>query len=80
MLKKEGVWQEIDWTTALEIVASSFENVKQAYGAEHLAALISPNSTVEEHYLLQKVFREFGSHNIDHRLRQVDFSDQESLS
>ena len=79
MLKKEGAWQEIDWTTALEIVASSFENVKQAYGAEHLAALISPNSTVEEHYLLQKVFREFGSHNIDHRLRQVDFSDQQSL-
>ncbi len=79
MLKKDGVWQEIDWTTALEIVASSFENVKQAYGAEHLAALISPNSTVEEQYLLQKVFREFGSHNIDHRLRQIDFSDQQSL-
>ena len=79
LLKKDGVWQETDWTTALEIVASSFENVKQAYGADQLAALISPNATVEEQYLLQKIYREFGSQNIDHRVRQVDFSDQESL-
>ena len=33
MLKKDGVWQAVDWNVALEIVASSFENIKQHFGA-----------------------------------------------
>jgi NADH-quinone oxidoreductase subunit G len=80
LLKKNGKWQEIDWTTALEIVASSFENVKSTYGAEQIAALISASSTVEEQFLLQKLMRQFGSPNIDHRVRQTDFSDEASLA
>ncbi|MDH5360879.1 MAG: molybdopterin-dependent oxidoreductase, partial [Gammaproteobacteria bacterium] len=42
----------------------------------NLATLISPNATVEEMYLAQKLSRGLGSNNIDHRLRQTDFSDQ----
>jgi NADH-quinone oxidoreductase subunit G len=80
LLKRDGVWEEVDWTTALEIIASSFENVKKAYGAEQIAALISPNSTLEEQYLLKKLLREFGSHNIDHRLQQTDFRDRHTLT
>ena len=79
LLKRDGQWEEVDWTVALEIIASSFENVKNAYGAEQIAALVSPNSTVEEQYLVQKIMREFGSNNIDHRLQQTDFRDQASL-
>ena len=40
------------------------------------AALVSVNSTLEEQYLTQKLMRVLGSGNIDHRLRQSDFSDQ----
>lgn len=80
LVKKEGQWQELDWTTALEIVASSLENVKNAYGAEQIAGLISASSTVEEHFLFQKLLRQFGCHNIDHRVKQSDFSDQASLA
>lgn len=80
LLKKEGQWQEIDWTTALEIVASSLENVKNSYGADQIAGLISASSTVEEQFLFQKLLRQFGCNNIDHRLRQTDFSDQEHLA
>ncbi|MSP53662.1 MAG: NADH-quinone oxidoreductase subunit G [Gammaproteobacteria bacterium] len=80
LLKRDGQWQEIDWTVALEIIASSFENVKHAYGAEQIAALVSPNSTVEEQFLVQKIMRKFGSNNIDHRLQQTDFRDQASLA
>ena len=40
------------------------------------AALISPQATLEEHYLAQKLVRGLGSNNIDHRLSQVDFSAQ----
>lgn len=80
LLKRDGVWEEVNWTTALEIIASSLENVKKAYGAEQIAALISPNSTVEEQFLLQKLLRELGSHNIDHRLQQTDFRAQDRVT
>ena len=41
-----------------------------------MAALVSVNSTLEEQYLTQKLLRGLGSGNIDFRLRQSDFSDQ----
>ncbi|MCK5395943.1 MAG: NADH-quinone oxidoreductase subunit NuoG, partial [Gammaproteobacteria bacterium] len=43
-----------------------------------MAALVSANSTLEEQYLTQKLMRVLGSGNIDHRLRQSDFSDQDA--
>jgi len=46
-------------------------------GVENIGALISPSSTIEEMYLAQKVMRGIGINNIDHRLRQSDFSDQD---
>ncbi|PCI06374.1 MAG: NADH-quinone oxidoreductase subunit G [Gammaproteobacteria bacterium] len=42
-----------------------------------IAALVSVNATLEEQYLTQKLIRALGSGNIDHRLRQSDFSDQD---
>jgi NADH-quinone oxidoreductase subunit G len=39
--------------------------------------LATPHSTLEELYLLQKLLRGLGSHNIDFRLRQSDFSADE---
>ncbi len=43
-----------------------------------MAALVSANATLEEQYLAQKLMRVLGSGNIDHRLRQADFSDQDA--
>jgi len=43
-----------------------------------MAALVSANSTLEEQYLTQKLMRVLGSGNIDFRLRQSDFSDQDA--
>ncbi|CAG0124239.1 partial NADH-quinone oxidoreductase subunit G, partial [Rhodocyclaceae bacterium] len=43
-------------------------------GAEHIGALATPHSTLEELYLLQKLVRSVGSDNVDFRLRQSDFS------
>ena len=48
----------------------------EAISAE-IAALVSVNSTLEEQYLAQKLLRGLGSGNIDSRLRQSDFSDQD---
>ncbi len=77
MIKVDGEWQETDWNTALENASRGIQSVVDAAGAEELGCLTSPNSTVEELYLAQKLMRGLGSHNIDHRLRQNDFADQD---
>ncbi len=79
MIQVEGQWQETDWETALERAVAGLRAIITTQGAEHIAALASPNSTLEEFYLLQKLLRELGSSNIDHRLRQTDFSDQHTM-
>lgn len=77
MVKVNGEWCEVDWNTAIADATSGLNKIKEQYGAEQIAALASPSATTEEHYLLQKLLRELGSNNIDHRLHQTDFSDQE---
>src|SRR5574337_638612 len=72
MLKQDGAWQETDWQTALTAVATTLHAVHGDAGA-----LASPNSTVEELYLLQKLARSLGIHSVDTRLRQADFRDDE---
>lgn len=74
MIKQDGEWQECDWQVALEYVAGGLKNIREQHGADAIGALASPHSTLEELYLLQKLMRTFGSGNIDHRLRQSDFS------
>jgi NADH-quinone oxidoreductase subunit G len=74
MLKQDGKWIEVAWQTALEYVANGLRQIKTAHGAEHIAALATPHSTLEELYLLQKLLRGLGSDNVDFRLRQSDFS------
>lgn len=74
MIRVNGRWQETDWSTALDFTVAGIAKVTQRHGAGRLGALASPNATLEEFYLLQKLMRGLGSHNVDHRLRQVDFN------
>lgn len=74
MIKQDGKWIEADWQTALEYVAHGLKNVRHEHGADAIAALAAPYSTLEELSLLQKVVRGLGSDNIDFRLRQSDFA------
>lgn len=80
MVRVDGEWKETDWQSALGIVAAKLQSVMTASGAEEIGALASPNSTLEEFYLLQKWLRQLGSSHIDHRLRETDFSDQENMA
>ncbi len=71
-VKKDGEWQDLDWSAALELAAERLH--AQAHGnAGQIAALASPSSTLEELYLLQRLIRSLGSPHIDSRLRQTDF-------
>jgi NADH-quinone oxidoreductase subunit G len=77
MLKSEGRWQEISWEAALEAAAGMLREAARA-GEGRLGFLASPGSTSEEAYLLGRIARGLGSHDVDSRLRQVDFSDQDA--
>ena len=72
MIKQNGEWQATDWQTALEYVAHGLRNIRHEHGADAIAALATPYSTLEELSLLQKLVRGLGSDNIDFRLRQTD--------
>ncbi|NOX27914.1 MAG: NADH-quinone oxidoreductase subunit G [Gammaproteobacteria bacterium] len=74
MIKERGEWKEVDWETALTKVAQDLNKIKDEHGANNIGALLSPSSTLEESFLLQKLMRGLGSSNVDHRLRQQDFS------
>ncbi|WP_354685342.1 NADH-quinone oxidoreductase subunit NuoG [Cupriavidus necator] len=74
LLKQGGEWMETDWQTALEYVANGLAGIKRDHGADQIAALASPHSTLEELFLLGKLMRGLGSDNVDFRLRQSDFS------
>ena len=77
LLKQEGKWRIVSWQEAISYIVSKLSVIIQKYNPSQIGGLISPSATLEEYYLFQKLFRGLGSHNIDHRLRQVDFRDQE---
>ncbi len=74
---EDGGWRETDWEIALDTAAREIRTVLEAEGPAGLGALASPVATTEEHYLLQALVRGFGGANLDHRLRQTDFRDQD---
>jgi NADH-quinone oxidoreductase subunit G len=69
--------EQVEVQAESEDEEASDEVTNEVNPAEKVAALVSPNSTLEELYLAQKLMRSLGSGNIDHRLRQSDFSDQD---
>ena len=80
MIKRDGQWEACDWETALDVVAQGLKAAVEKHSAARVGALVSPSSTLEEMYLLQKLMRGLGSGNIDYRLRQLDFSHSDQLS
>lgn len=75
-IKRNGQWETVDWETALKFTAEGMSRVIKQNGPEQMAAFASSSSTLEELYLLQKLMRELGVNNLDHRLHQTDFRDQ----
>jgi NADH-quinone oxidoreductase subunit G len=70
MIKRDGQWAEATWQAALELVADKLKSVP----VEQIGALSTPYRPAEELFLLQKLMRGLGGGNVDHRLRQSDFS------
>jgi NADH-quinone oxidoreductase subunit G len=78
MVRDGQAWRETDWDTALQAVVTGMKKVMDRHGAAAIGALAAPGATLEEFYLLQRLMRGLGSGNIDHRLRQRDFRDDDN--
>ena len=74
MIKVGGEWQQTDWNTALEEVVEGLRG-----NNANIAGLMSPNSTTEEAFLMQKLLRDMGATSIDYRMDQQDFSDDSGM-
>jgi NADH-quinone oxidoreductase subunit G len=70
MLRENGVWKKVDWQTALNAVAAGIK----AAPRDSLGFLANASSTAEELMLLARIASGLSCANIDHRLRQSDFS------
>ena len=79
MIKQGGQWKTVDWQAALEYVANGLKQIKSEHGAQSIAALVSPHSTVEELFLAGALVRALGSENIDYRLRNAEFPAAEGV-
>jgi len=78
MVKKaDGSWHAVEWEEALHVVAQALRERVDNQGADQLGMLVSPSATLEEHALVNQLAGGLGVSNIDHRLRQVDFSGQQ---
>jgi NADH-quinone oxidoreductase subunit G len=76
-IRSNGKLVATEWSTAINLAVEKLQAAANQKGS--LAALISPQCTLEEQYLLQKLVAGLGSSNIDHRLNQVDFAGQERM-
>ncbi len=76
LLKKNGKWIASDWETALQAAMEGLLVMKNKHGADQLAGVISPTATLEENYLFKGLLTGLEIQNSDHRLRQLDFADE----
>jgi len=72
MVRIDGELTATDWPTALLAASKALQG-----SGDELGVLASASSSIEELYLAQKLGRALGSHHIDHRLGQSDFSVQD---
>lgn len=79
MIRQNGQWQEVDWEIALKHTAEQLTKVIKQHGPEQVAGFAHPSSTTEEMYLMQKLLRAMKVNNLDHRIHQSDFRDQNAL-
>ncbi len=71
LVRKDGALVEATWDEALTLVATRFQEIKDAHGPDAIAGLASARCTNEDNYLFQKFFRGvIGTNNVDHSARR----------
>jgi NADH-quinone oxidoreductase subunit G len=70
-VKRDGTWHQVSWEEALAAAAAAL----RAQAGDELGILVHPATSNEEGDLLRRLARALGTGHLDHRLRQLDFSD-----
>ena len=76
LIREDNKLIELDKKLVVNRVCKLLEDSIKNQGTEKIGCLISPQSTNEELYLFQKLFRNLNIKNIDHRTIERDFSYQ----
>ena len=67
---KDEPFMPSTWDRALDVVAGRLTEIREQYGPDSIAVLVSAKCTNEENYLLQKMARGLlGTNNVDHCAR-----------
>jgi formate dehydrogenase alpha subunit len=75
LIKKDGKFVKSTWNDALNLVADRLKDIKDGYGDDSLAVLISAKCTNEENFLMMKFARAvLGTNNIDNCARLCNAS------
>jgi formate dehydrogenase alpha subunit len=66
LVKKSGVFVEVSWEEALDLVSTKLQEIKEKYGAQSIGGISSSRATNEENFLFQKWMRAcIGTNHID---------------
>lgn len=80
MVKVDGQWQKVSWDEGVRVASKALRRAVTAHGGASLGVLMSASASTEEYYLAQRLARGLDCPNIDHRLREQDFSDDKARS
>ncbi|MDD5772956.1 MAG: molybdopterin-dependent oxidoreductase [bacterium] len=81
LIKKEGILIETSWEETIKFSANKFREIKEKYGPDSIAGIISARCTNEEVYLFQKFMRiVIGTNNIDNSSRLENGANIDILS
>ena len=70
-VKRDGAWVDVSWDEAFDAAAEAL----RGQAGERLGVLMSPSATSESYFLARRLAEGLGCANVDHRLRESDFSD-----
>ena len=74
-LKREkNQWKEIDWEEAYELIEKNITDI-DIKKSNKIGIICSPQSTLEEGFLLKKIAKQFNTSHIDYRLLEKSFSE-----
>ena len=74
MLRKNGALEEATWEETIDAFSKVLITLQNKKSKNGVAALISSSTALNEQYLYAYLMRSLGFNNIDHRIRQIDFT------
>ena len=78
MIRFDGEWQTVSWEEGIRAATEALRTAVTGHGSDQLGVLMSASVSTEEYFLAQRLARGLDCQNIDHRLREQDFSDDMS--